>query len=96
MLNSMAALEDHVKKLEHRRACVISPEPSTHSLLRRLEDSDARFPAFDDSQFSSQMIEYKAGFNKMCTNMTIWPYSRSQGFVQGVIKDLVVVLDMLC
>ena len=48
ILDSMAAIEDRVKKQEGRGARAISPVPSAHSSLRRLDDSEARLPTFEE------------------------------------------------
>ena len=49
ILNSMAAIEDCVKKQEASRgARAISLKPSAHSLIRRLDDSEVRLPTFEE------------------------------------------------
>ena len=47
--NSMSAMEDCVKKQEEcSGAHAISPVPSAHGSLRRLDDSDVRLPTFEE------------------------------------------------
>ena len=49
ILDSMAAIEDRVKKQEASRgARAISPVPSAHSSIRRLDDSEVRLPTFEE------------------------------------------------
>ena len=49
ILHSMAAIEDRVKKQEaSREVRAISPVPSAHSSLRKLDDSEVRLPTFEE------------------------------------------------